>query len=73
MSPRARHTRPYPDLRTWRDAKHLGQRDAAAELGISQTQYSRLERRVKAVKGAMAKRIVEHTGVPLEVIAGVSL
>jgi hypothetical protein len=43
------------------------------ELGISQSLYSRLERRVRWVGGPAAQRIMDVTGVPLEVIAGVSL
>lgn len=64
--------RSYPDLKTWRTAHDLGQRDAAAKLGISQTVYSRLERRRQSVKGELAKHLMAETGVPLEVLAGVS-
>lgn len=64
--------RAYPDLKTWRTAHRLDQRAAAAELGISQTKYSRLERQVMFAKGQSAKRIIEHTGVPLEVVTGVA-
>ncbi len=64
--------RAYPDLKTWRDAKGFGQRDAAEYLQISQTVYSRLERRRQSVKGDLAKRLMAHTGVPLEVLAGVA-
>lgn len=63
-------TRPYPDLATWRTAHHLSQQKAAELLGISQTFYSRLERRVQSARGKQAKRIMEQTGVPLEVLVG---
>lgn len=62
--------RPYPDLKTWRDAKKLSQQQAAELLGISQTFYSRLERRMQAAPGKRAKTIMEKTGVPLEVLVG---
>jgi transcriptional regulator with XRE-family HTH domain len=64
--------RPYPDLASWREAHGLNQTAAAAMLGISQQQYSRLERGTHSTKGALAKRIMFVTGVPLEVLAGVA-
>lgn len=62
--------RPYPDLATWRGAKKLSQQQAAEYLGISQTFYSRLERRMQAAPGKRAKVIMDLTGVPLEVLVG---
>lgn len=62
--------RPYPDLATWRDAKGLSQQEAASLLGISQTFYSRLERRIQSARGKQAKQIMDKTGVPLEVLVG---
>lgn len=62
--------RPYPDLATWRAAKKLSQGQAAEYLEISQTFYSRLERRMQAAPGKRAKVIMEKTGVPLEVLVG---
>lgn len=64
--------RPYPDLKKWRTAQGLNQRDAAGKLGISQTFYSRLERRTQAARGRLAKKIMETTGVPLEILVGAS-
>lgn len=62
--------RPYPDLKTWRDAQGMNQREAAKYLGISQTFYSRLERRAQAMSGKQAKDAVAKTGVPLEILVG---
>lgn len=65
-----RVSRPYPDLATWRSDKGLSQQKAADMLGISQTFYSRLERRVQSARGKQAKGIMEKTGVPLEILVG---
>ena len=62
--------RTYPDLRTWRKARGFGQREAADFLDISQTYYSRLERRVQAMRGKRAKIVTGKTGVPIEVLVG---
>lgn len=62
--------RPYPDLATWRDARGWSQQEAAGFLGISQTFYSRLERRTQSARGKQAKVIMDKTGVPLEVLVG---
>lgn len=62
--------RPYPDLATWREAQRLSQHKAAEFLGISQTYYGRLERRLQAARGKRAKEIMAKTGVPLEVLVG---
>jgi transcriptional regulator with XRE-family HTH domain len=67
-----RAVRPYPDLATWRAAHGLNTREAAAVLGMSQSLYSRLERRVTYTKGPTAKRLMVTTGVPLEILAGVA-
>ena len=63
-----RHT----DLRDWRLSLDISQREAADKLGISLTTYSRLERGVRAVKGEMARFLMDKTGVPIEVLAGVA-
>lgn len=64
--------RTYPDLKTWRRAQGFGQRQAATLLGISQTYYSRLERREQVATRETAARIIDLTGVPLETITGVA-
>jgi transcriptional regulator with XRE-family HTH domain len=63
-------TRAYPDLKTWRKAQGINQRDAGKLLGISQTYYSRLERRSLNATGPRAKGIMAKTGVPLEILVG---
>lgn len=65
-------SRPYPDLKTWRRALGLNQQTAAKRLGISQTTYSRLERKLRGTRAAVAKRIMNETGVSLEVLMGVA-
>lgn len=64
--------RSYPDLKTWRAAHTFSQREAAEHLAISQKSYSRFERGERFVKGELAKQLMAQTGVPLEVLAGVS-
>jgi len=73
MSPSLKsRKRSYPDLRTWRHAHQLSQQEAASLLGISQKSYSRFECRQRYVKGELAKSLMDKTGVPLEVLAGVA-
>lgn len=67
-----RTTRAYPDLKTWRAAQTLSQQEAADLLDISQASYARFERRVRYVKGDLAKRLMARTGVPVEVLTGVA-
>lgn len=65
-------TRAYPNLKTWRTAKEMNQREAADFIGISQNAYCRLERGLSSPRREKAKIIMEKTGVPLEVIVGVA-
>jgi transcriptional regulator with XRE-family HTH domain len=62
----------FPSLLVWRLSLNLNQREAAQVLGMTQSKYSRLERRISTTKGAEAKHIIDRTGVPLEVLAGVA-
>lgn len=62
--------RPYATLKAWRQARQCSQHEAAAFLGISQGFYSKLERRSQALRGPAAKRIMQKTGVPLEILVG---
>lgn len=71
MSPKPRK-RAYPNLATWREANRINQREAADVLGFSQSKYGRLERGVLTVVGEEAIDIMDKTGVPLEVLVGVS-
>lgn len=68
----ANSTRTYPNLETWRKAHGLSQREAALQLEISQTYYSRLERGLQTATRDTAKRIMAETRVPLEVLVGVA-
>lgn len=67
-----KRTRPYPNLKTWRRANTLNQRDAAKKLGISQGFYSRLETGFQPPHAKTAKIISDRTGVPLETLLGLS-
>jgi transcriptional regulator with XRE-family HTH domain len=62
--------RTYTNLAAWRNATGLSQMEASRVLGISQTSYSRLERRVVAARGKRARSIWRQTGVPVEVLVG---
>lgn len=66
----------YPTLLAWRRAQDGGrgwnQRKAASALGIAQRTYSRYERRERFVKGEQARRLMDKTGVSLDVLAGVA-
>jgi len=64
--------RPYPNLKTWRDAKRINQRDAASRLGVSQSYYSKIERRAMTPNPHLAKAITDQTGVPLEILLGIA-
>ena len=60
----------FDNLLDWREAQRLSQAEAAEVLEISQSLYSKLERGRHFVKGSLAKRLVEKTGVPLAVVVG---
>jgi len=70
--PRTKQTRPYPTLKAWRTARGLSQADAARVLDISQKSYSRFETGERFVKGELARRLMDETNVPIEVLAGVA-
>lgn len=63
-----RHT--FPTLRAWRKALRINQREAALLLGLSQSHYSKLERRTHATTGRRAKAITAKTGVPIDALVG---
>lgn len=65
--------RSYPTLAAWRDALGLTQMQASRVLDISQTRYSRLERRTANTRGKTARRISKQTGVPVDVLVGADL
>lgn len=70
--PKQTQARSYPSLIRWREEQELSQHEAADLLGISQASYARFEQRKRFVKGELAKRLMERTRVPLEVLTGVS-
>lgn len=65
--------RTFKNLKTWRKAHKLAQREAAEKLGLSQPVYCRLELQQRAPKPRVAKAISAATGVPLESVLGLSL
>ena len=62
----------YPTLEAWREAANLSQMEAAKLLGISQTYYGRLERGEQVAVREKARNIMAKTGVPVEVLVGLS-
>lgn len=62
--------RPFSDLESWRKARRLTQREAAEFLGISHRAYQRFEYGERTMRGALAKQVMEKTGVPLETLVG---
>lgn len=65
-------TRPYPTLKHWREANGLNQREAAGRLGITQSEYSKLETGKRTPRPKRLTAIVHETGVPLEVLLGIA-
>ena len=66
------HTRPHPSLKHWREARGFNQREAAQELGITQSEYSKFETGRRTPRPKRLKAIVAATGVPLEVLLGIA-
>jgi len=64
--------RPYPTLKHWRDAQGMNQRDAAKILGMTQSEYSKLEIGRRTPRPKRAAAIMEKTGVPLEALMGIA-
>ena len=62
------NTNTYPTLARWRKARTFNQRQAAEYLGLSQSFYSKLERRVTALRGSRAQIASRKTGVPIEIL-----
>lgn len=59
-------------LKEWREARDLKQRDAARKLGISQGYYSKLELGIQTPRPKLAKRLMQRTGLALEVLMGIA-
>jgi transcriptional regulator with XRE-family HTH domain len=70
--PRRESKQRYLSLADWRDAHDLNQREAARVLGLTQSKYSRLERRLQFPVRDDLKRIQFVTSVPLDVLVGVA-
>lgn len=62
----------YPSLKAWRDAEGLTQGEAAAQLGVSQGHYSKLEQQQTYAGKKLGKRISERARVPLEHVLGIA-
>jgi transcriptional regulator with XRE-family HTH domain len=58
--------RRFPSLRAYRDAHGLTQKAAAARVPLTQGAWNRIERGLEIPRPALAHRLVELTGVPLE-------
>lgn len=61
--------RRHPYLYLWRYELRITQMEAAKLLGISQSQYSKLERGESASKRRLAK-IAAMTNIPIETLIG---
>lgn len=62
--------RSYSSLLAWRTDKALNQKDAAASLDLTQSIYSKYERRDTYPLPARAKVISAKTRVPFDVLRG---
>ena len=62
---------PYRSLKAYRRANHLSQRDAAALVRVTQSEWSRIERGQRRPHLPLAKRIAKRTGMSLLKILGV--
>lgn len=71
MTMRTTHTAPA-NLRAWRSSHRLTQNAAARLLGVTQSYYSKIEKKTCAPRPQIAKRITEKTGVPLASILGIA-
>lgn len=62
----------FRSLVAWREAYSLSQREAAEQLGLSQPGYAKIELGQRHPRRDALKRIVEHTGVSVEVLTGLA-
>lgn len=63
-------TTTYADLKSWRESQGFDQGEAADFIGISQSHYSRIERRAAVPRGDLANLIIDKTGVSLKALIG---
>lgn len=64
--------RPHSSLSAWRRAQGFNQHEAAAYLGISQSYYCKLETHDQTPRPAIARRLMDRTGVPLDELLGIA-
>jgi transcriptional regulator with XRE-family HTH domain len=67
-----RNQRAYRSLAEYRQAYNLTQREAAKQFGVSQSAWSKMEAGNRHPRPERAKLLMEHTGVPLEVLMGIA-
>jgi transcriptional regulator with XRE-family HTH domain len=70
--PKVIQRRTDPTVLAWRMASGLSQREAASILGMTQATYSRLELGRTVPRRAALQRVLDRTGVPLDVLVGVA-
>lgn len=59
-------------LKAFRQAHKLNQVAAAERFGISQGEWSRIERGIKRPSVKLTKRLVRETGVSLDILMGIA-
>lgn len=62
----------FTSLREWREACGFSQREAARQFGVSQPGWAKIEALQRMPRRALAERIVRGTGLPMEVLMGIS-
>lgn len=59
-------------LKAYRDLYRISQDEAAKRFGISQSEWSRLERGAHRPNRRLCRRLIAETGASLEVLMGVA-
>jgi transcriptional regulator with XRE-family HTH domain len=60
----------FPSLKAYRKAYRLSQKAAAKKFSVSQAEWCRIENGDRFPRAALARRLYEGTGVPIEVLIG---
>jgi transcriptional regulator with XRE-family HTH domain len=63
---------PPATLRDWRLARGLTQKQAAAVFGCAQSSWANYEQGRRRPRRDLARRLIDHTAVPAEVILGLA-
>jgi len=63
----------FKNLRAFREARDLSQRECGQMVDVSQITWSRWERRLRYPPRDKAKMLAKITGVPLEILLGLSV